>query len=104
MLLAIEGVRRLNELGVPSVEGEAILRYGLSIIPQIVSANSTENYALIKSELESKLVEARPCAIGGIVDSLVCDSPNKKFRVHANTYMGTSPGQDTKSYLANLFG
>ena len=105
MLLAIEGVQRLNELGASSVEGEAILRYGLSIIPPLATTNSTENYTSLKAELETKLVEARPCPVGtnyteDASDRSKCDSPNKNFRVRSNTYMGANPGQNTKDYLA----
>lgn len=94
MLLAIEGVHRLNALGVPSAEGDAILRYGLSLLPPLVSSGNQQTYTDVTAALSSnessvsRQTKYEKCKGKFYIHD--CISPNGKYIAHLLNFAGAS--------------
>ncbi|KAM3116322.1 nSTAND1 domain-containing NTPase [Phormidesmis sp. 146-33] len=105
MLLAVEGVRRLNALEVSSAEGNAILRYGLDLLKSPISRSDIErlsaSHDLPNSETIEQQVKSNNCAViqAGILE---CRSSGSKNVAQILGMQGASGGSNTIDFPVQI--
>ena len=103
LLLAIESTRRLNNLGITSSEGDAILRYGLTVLPSRIFPSSKESYSTLKNALNSRKIEARKCTGDFKISfNTTCPSPNGKYIAQVMNIHGAGAGSTSIDFLVNI--